>query len=464
MVLAVMADTAAASAAPANPAESKTESSAQVDAGAKTESSEANDKATKTVDGEEKFTVKSKSDEKNGHRNDRHDRNDRNGRGGRDNYRGTRGGRGGRGNNYNSFRNRQNREFEKLPESDDPEEIRAQVEFYFSASNLATDHHMFMETGGPKNKPVSINHMCSFTRMRRFKPYSAVVAALRESKDLEVVDDGEFSKPGSEAIKRKEPIVVPAEDGDVENPPSTEQLFYRLKSAASVNTEKHSIYVKGFGSEEESGQIALEKFFRPYGAIQVRMRREEDGSWKGSVFVQFDSEETQKQFLALDPKPKFNDHELAIMGKREYVEMKCAEKGIKPWHLMTPEEKTQLQQKQRESNGGGNFRGNNRGRGGFRRGQGRGGNDRRRDRSPRERRDRSGSVDGDDWKQRRDRFKSGRDDRGSRKEEKKEIERDAYGIPVIKSTSDAPSNKRKADDTDATEGNPKKKVDIKQDE
>ncbi|CAE7028204.1 hypothetical protein P3342_006145 [Pyrenophora teres f. teres] len=461
-----MADTAVTGAAAARPAEGKTESSAQVDTGAKTESSESNGKPTKTDDGEEKWALNGKSDEKNGRRNDRSDRNDRNDRNGRSG-RGRGGGRGGRGNHNNSFRNKpHNREFEKLPESDDPEEIRSQVEFYFSRANLASDHHMFMETEGPKNKPVSIHHVCSFSRMRRFKPYSAVVAALRDSKDLVVVDDGEFSKPGSEAVKRREAITVPVEDGDSEKNPSTEELFYRLKNASSNNMAT-SVYAKGFGSEEESGQIALEKFFRPYGAVQVRMRREDNGSWKGSVFVEFESEDSQKQFLALDPKPKFNNNELITMGKQEYIEMKCAEKGIKPDHLMTEQEKFEARKKQREANGG--FRGhnNNRGRGSRRGGNDRGGNNRRRDHSPRRPRDRSGSVDDDDWKQRRDRFKSGRDDRGSRKEEKeekKEIERDAHGVPVIKDTSEATSNKRKAD-TDANEGSPKKnKLEIKEDE
>ncbi|KAA8611943.1 RNA-binding La domain protein [Pyrenophora tritici-repentis] len=322
-----------------------------------------------------------------------------------------------------TLRRPHNREFEKLPESDDPEEIRSQVEFYFSRANLASDHHMFMETEGPKNKPVSIHHVCTFSRMRRFKPYSAVVAALRDSKDLVVVDDGEYSKPGSEAVKRREAITVPVEDGDDEKNPSTEELFYRLKNASSNNMAT-SVYAKGFGSEEESGQIALEKFFRPYGAVQVRMRREDNGTWKGSVFVEFDSEDSQKQFLALDPKPKFNDNELTAMGKQEYIEMKCAEKGIKPDHLMTEQEK---------------------------------------DRDNR-RRDRSGSVDENDWNKRRDRFKSGKNDRGSRKEEKKEIERDGHGVPIIKDVSDATSNKRKAE-TDDNEASPKKnKLEIKEDE
>lgn len=359
----------------------------------------------------------------------------------------------------------------------------AQIEFYFSAQNLATDEHMFKELEGPKNKPVSIHHICTFKRMRRFKPYTAVVDALRHSNDLVVVDDGEYSKPGSEAVKRKEPLVVPTKEGDDENPPTTEELFYRLRSNSS-NTMERSAYVKGFGNEEEAGQIALEQFFRPYGSVMVRKRREDDGAWKGSVFVEFDTEDSQKQFLALDPKPKFNGHELIFMGKKEYIVMKCKEKGIKPDWELTEQEKYERRKKQREANGdfsrsrGNDRRGGGRGGRGSSRGGGRGGrggNDRRdnrRDRSPRRRRDRSASndsVDSGDWNKRRDRFKSGKDDRANHKEEKKkEIERDAYGVPVVKdSRTDteiaAASNKRKANDDQ--NGSPKKtKLEIKQDE
>ena len=78
-------------------------------------------------------------------------------------------------------------------------EIRSQVEFYFSTHNLVTDEHLFKELDGPNNRPVSIKHIADFKRMRRFQPYSAIVAALRESKDLVVVDDGEFSGQGNEA-------------------------------------------------------------------------------------------------------------------------------------------------------------------------------------------------------------------------------------------------------------------------
>ena len=329
-------------------------------------------------------------------------------------------------------------------------EIRSQVEFYFSTHNLVTDEHLFKELDGPQNRPVSIKHIADFKRMRRFQPYSAIVAALRESKDLVVVDDGEFAGQGNEAVKRTEPIAVPARDEDEKNPPSTADLFFRLQRASS-NDLGRSAYVKGFGGEGEAGQIALEQFFRPFGAVMVRKRREQDGTFKGSVFVEFDSEDSQKQFLALEPKPKFGEVELTTMGKKEYSEMKCKEKGIKPeW------ERTDGDRREHRDGRAGGGRGARGGRGrGGPRGGGRGGRD---DRNPRATRSskRDGSpAEGDDWKNRRDRFQSGKDDAPA---EPKEIQRDAHGVPVVQDTS----NKRKAEEPAGGEEK-KGKLEIKED-
>ncbi|KZM21679.1 nucleic acid binding [Ascochyta rabiei] len=410
-----MADTAAAAAAEVKPAE-----------------------APKTATEGEEILRLNGSDAKPDRRDRRDDR-DRDHRGGR----GARGGRGRGGpRGGGGFKNRKarNNEFEDLPETDDPVEIRNQVEFYFSTHNLVTDEHLFKELDGPKNRPVSIKHIADFKRMRRFQPYSAIVAALRESKDLLVVDDGDFSGPGNEAVKRKEPLSVPTKDDDEKNPPSTSDLFFRLQRASS-NDLGRSAYVKGFG-DPEAGQIALEQFFRPFGAVMVRKRREADGTFKGSVFVEFDTEDSQKQFLALDPAPKFNDNALTIMGKKEYSEMKCKEKGIKPEWERSDE--------RREHRDGRDNRSGGRGARG-----GRGGRDDRNRRDTRSRRDRSRSVDGDDWKDRRDRFQSGKDDQSK---ESKPIERDAHGVPVVQDTS----NKRKADD-DAGGEDKKSKLEIKED-
>ncbi|KAF2818461.1 hypothetical protein CC86DRAFT_450547 [Ophiobolus disseminans] len=448
--------------------------------------------------GEEKWELNGKSKDKDERRGERKDRNDRNGRDSRDNrdndrrgggQRGRGRGRGGGGSGGYQVAKRRNTEFEDLPETDDPVEIRNQVEFYFSTHNLVTDEHLFLELDGPENRPVPIKHITTFKRMRRFQPYTAVVAALRDSKDLVVVDDGEFHGDGNEAVKRKEPLAVPKDEKDGEKKPSTLDLFHRLRMASN-NILETSVYVKDFGNLDEAGQIALEQFFRPYGAVMVRKRREEDGTWKGSVFVEFDSEDSQKQFLALDPKPKFNENELYIQGKKEYIIMKCKEKGIepdfenggrRPYNGGNRGGNRDHRGGSRGGRGDGRGRGRGRGRGGDRRddrrddrrSDRRSGRDRSRDRSPRRLRERSGSrdsVDSRDWNNRRDRFQKGKNDRGSRKEEeRKEIERDGHGVPVVKdSRTDAEiaaaSKKRKAGDEERAESPKKGKLEIKQDE
>ncbi|KAH8698189.1 hypothetical protein GQ44DRAFT_753689 [Phaeosphaeriaceae sp. PMI808] len=473
-----MADTDVAAATVANPASAQATESSHAKADDKTTTSSDGTKTDVKSNGDSEPKSKledaaeKKSDangaSKNGASDDKTDGHDRNGRedrfrdrrDGRDG-RGGRGGRGGgRGRGRGGFNNNKRREkddFDNLPESSDPVEIRNQVEFYFSTHNLSTDEHMFLELGGPKNLPVSIKHITDFKRMRHFRPYSAVVSALRESKDLIVVDDGEFSGIGNEAVKRSEALIIPLEDADKDKDLSVNDLFYRLKKSSS-NKIDACIYAKDFGDLAEAGQIVIEQFFRPYGSIMIRKRRDDKGAWKGSVFVEFDSEDSQKQFLALDPKPKFNGNELFVMSKRDYIIMKCEEKGIEP-----------------DFEGKKQFRGNraiDRHRGGERggrRGDRDGGNGyqkRPRTRRDRDRRNSNGSGDDRNWNKRRDDFRQGKDDKGSRKE----IECDGYGIPVVQDTrteaeiAAAASKKRKADDEERADVPKKSKLEIKEDE
>lgn len=157
---------------------------------------------------------------------------------------------------------------------------------------------MWNLTGGQENKPVSLKDICSFGRMRRFKPYSAVVAALQDSKVL-IVSGPE----GEEVIKRKK-AYVPASNAA------------QARMAASV-------YVKGFGDEEPSTQFDIEAFFARYGPVNaIRLRRTPENLFKGSVFVEFQSEELAKKFLELDPKPTWKGHELKTMSKKDYVDEK----------------------------------------------------------------------------------------------------------------------------------------------
>lgn len=141
--------------------------------------------------------------------------------------------------------------------------------------------------------------------MRRFKPFSTIVSALKDSNFIDVIEnEGENVK-----IKRKTPLA------------ESQGEFVRI---FEDRTMPRSIYAKGFGHEVPTTQFDIEAFFTPYGPTNaVRLRRADDKTFKGSVFVEFDSPETAEKFLNADPKPKWDGKELLIMSKKAYVEQKA---------------------------------------------------------------------------------------------------------------------------------------------
>ncbi|KEZ40513.1 La domain-containing protein [Scedosporium apiospermum] len=340
-----------------------------------------------------------------------------------------------------------------LPVTDDPVAIRSQVEYYFGDSNLPRDKFMWESTGGEENKPVSIKTLCSFQRMRRFQPYTAVVAALRESSRLVV-----GGEEGEETIKRKYP--------------------YKPSSDRKKAAEAASVYVKGFGDEVATTQFDIEAFFAQYGPINyIKLRRTPEKLFKGSVFVEFQDEELAKKFIELSP--KWKDHDLKIMTKKAY----CDEKNelIRDGKIQ-PSSSGKPFFEGRE----GASRGRGRGRGG--RGNGRGGHE---------------STDPNDWKKRRDEDRKngfndrrggrgrgrgrgfrgrgrggrggrdgrdGRDDRQNGDDKKPAQERKEHDVNGVKPRINATeppkaasetNGKRARDDDGAAGERPAKKVDVK---
>ncbi|KAI9780404.1 MAG: hypothetical protein M1816_002862 [Peltula sp. TS41687] len=158
--------------------------------------------------------------------------------------------------------------------SSDPEEIRKQVEFYFSDSNLPWDKFLMEKVGGISNHPIDIKLIHNFKRMRHFQPYTAVVAALKDSQILEVTENEQ----------------------------------------------------KGFDDETPTTQFDIEAFFKPCGPINaIRLRRTVTNIFKGSVFVEFADEALQQAFLAMDPKPQWKGKDLLIESKKDYVDRKAAD-------------------------------------------------------------------------------------------------------------------------------------------
>ncbi|KAF2861595.1 hypothetical protein K470DRAFT_256717 [Piedraia hortae CBS 480.64] len=230
------------------------------------------------------------------------------------------------------------------PESSDPVQILHQVEFYFSDSNLPIDTFLLKSTGGHANKPIPLATIHNFKRMRHFQPYSSVRSALLESKLLNLDEQ--------DNITRKIPLDEKFTDSVKEN-----------SKLLQAETLARSVYVKGFGEEGEDTHLEIEGFFKNFGPVRaVRLRRDFEGRFKGSVFVEFESEDVRDGFLGLETKPMWKGEELMIKSKKEYLEskgrMKDGEEEVK---------KNGGQEKKRS----GAQRGGRGGRGG--RGRGRGG-------------------------------------------------------------------------------------------
>lgn len=178
--------------------------------------------------------------------------------------------------------------------------IDFKVEFYFSDSNLVTDKFLFEKTGGHKNIPVPIDIIHSFKRMRHFQPREAVVEGLKESMLLEVVDN-------DTAVRRKIPLIKGDTQSDV------------LK-ALEDDIVARSLYVKGFGPETPLTQFDIEAFFSTYGTFnQVRLRRHNDKTFKGSIFVEFESIKIAGDFMNHCPQPTYNGNPLIIKTKGDYL-------------------------------------------------------------------------------------------------------------------------------------------------
>ncbi|RGP76782.1 lupus la [Fusarium longipes] len=328
---------------------------------------------------------------------------------------------------------RNNRKFDPSVRevTDDPDAIRKQVEFYFGDWNFPQDKFMWESCGGSENKPMKVKTIHSFKRMRTFQPYSAVIAALKDSKFLEL-----SGEEGEEEVKRKTP--------------------YQPLNTSKSKVEAATVYAKGFGDETPNTQFDLESFFAQFGEVKgIKLRRTNEGLFKGSVFVTFADEEEANKFLKTEPAPKWQEHDLKIMSKRAY----CDEKNelIKQGKIEPNHTQPKKFYEGRESGKSG-------------RGRGRGG-------------------DQDNWKQRRENdqkngFKDRRGGRGGRggrgrgrgrggrdggrdrdqvKEDAKHSSNDT--MPRIQSTADDSSdNKKRSRDEEAPAGEPAAKKSIHNDD
>lgn len=154
------------------------------------------------------------------------------------------GGRGrgrGRGNQGYNRSDNVRTNFERKEESNDTAQMRRQIEFYFSDSNLPGDKFLLEQTGGPENKPFPLETLHNFKRMRHFQPFSALVEAVKNSNLLNINEKNE--------ITRKVPI---DSKFTLDVKKNTELL--------TSYTMRRSLYAKGFGSEHPNLAHEIEEF------------------------------------------------------------------------------------------------------------------------------------------------------------------------------------------------------------
>ena len=181
-----------------------------------------------------------------------------------------------------------------LPATSDADLICTQVEFYFSDANLPYDTFLMNATRKNEGGWVDLETIGKFKRMKRFLPLENVKAALvaQTSEVLEVDENG--SK-----VRRRHPLTQ--------------------RKMAEVN--ERSVYAKGFGEESKHTQIAIEGYFKQFGSVKaVRLRRDGEGTFKGSVFAEYAEVSGRDAFL--DDKRVYEGKDLVAMAKTEYIEMK----------------------------------------------------------------------------------------------------------------------------------------------
>lgn len=220
----------------------------------------------------------------------------------------------------------------KEPLTDAEAPILKQVEFYFSDTNLPTDKFLWKAVHS-NDGWVPIHTIASFKRMQQFAdteaedPLAVIVSALRKSPTLlEVSEDGT-------KVKRTKQLQAPDDKSKDEANARTVYAkgFLPEDKVPTKDTPASELGAPLTREEELALQIEIEQFFESHGKlVQVRLRRraEQQNRFKGSVFVEFENLENATAFLALDPKPTFQDRELKTMSKPAYCEMKRAELGF----------------------------------------------------------------------------------------------------------------------------------------
>lgn len=148
--------------------------------------------------------------------------------------------------------------------------VRQQVEFYFSDSNLRRDNFLKAAIAADTEHFVPIATLLTFNRLKALTTDAEYIAeALKSSNVVEVSSCGSKVRRTSEL-----------------NP---------------IDTSKdRTVYIKGYPIDDPSVTIEeIARIFSEHGKVlMVRLRKDQNGAFKGSCFVEFESEDGMKAAVA----------------------------------------------------------------------------------------------------------------------------------------------------------------------
>ncbi|XP_040296488.1 lupus La protein [Bufo bufo] len=183
--------------------------------------------------------------------------------------------------------------------------ICQQVEYYFGDHNLPRDKFL-KEQIGLDDGWVPLETMIKFNRLNKLTTdFDKILAALKKSKTGLLEIDEEKTK-----IRRSP---------DKPLPEVTEEYKNAVKS--------RSVYIKGFQPDTTLDDV--KEWLDGKGPIEnIQMRRTLQKTFKGSIFIVFDTDEAAKKFLE-NRDLKFKDSDMIILSKDEYFAKKNEERKHK---------------------------------------------------------------------------------------------------------------------------------------
>ncbi|KAJ8416838.1 hypothetical protein AAFF_G00327160 [Aldrovandia affinis] len=178
-----------------------------------------------------------------------------------------------------------------------------QIEYYFGDHNLPRDKFL-KEQLQLDDGWVTLETMIKFNRLKCLTTdFNIIIDSLKKSKTglLEISED-------KTKIRRSLDKPLP-------------EVNDEYKDAL-----KHkSAYIKGFPTETTLDEI--QEWLNGKGKIEsIQMRRNLQKSFKGSIFLVLDSEESAKQFVARPDLKSFKDNEMIVLLKDAYVTKKIEER------------------------------------------------------------------------------------------------------------------------------------------